>query len=111
MAPHLYRALVGAAVSGLRRGGAGGRPDPVRRAAPDRQVEQGPQRNLKPLTFLRSFFTGRAAQRVDGFAYHPYTRPPAPSPRAPADDATIRSYGRVLRALDSARERGKLRRR
>ena len=36
----------------------------------------GPKRNLKPLRFLRSFFSrGKRSPGLDGFAYHPYTRP------------------------------------
>jgi hypothetical protein len=110
VAPHLYRGLVGAAVRGLQRGGAGRDPILFGELLPIGKPVDGPKRNLKPLKFLRSFFTGKPLSGVDGFAYHPYTRAAGPLLREPTgDDATIRSYGRVLQALDSARARGKLR--
>ena len=110
VAPHLYRGLVRAAVSGLQRGGAGRDPILFGELLPIGKPVAGPKRNLKPLKFLRSFFTGKPLSGVDGFAYHPYTRAAGPLLREPTgDDATIRSYGRVLHVLDSARARGKLR--
>jgi hypothetical protein len=110
VAPHLYRGLVRAAVSGLQRGGAGRDPILFGELLPIGKPVDGPKRNLKPLKFLRSFFTGKPLSGVDGFAYHPYTRAAGPLLREPTgDDATIRSYGRVLHALDSARARGQLR--
>ncbi len=110
IAPHLYRGLVRAAVSGLERGGAGGDPILFGELLPIGKPVPGPKRNLKPLKFLRSFFTGKPLSGVDGFAYHPYTRAAGPLLREPTgDDATIRSYGRVLRTLDAARARGRLR--
>jgi hypothetical protein len=110
VAPHLYRGLVRAAVQGLERGGAGGDPILFGELLPIGKPIDGPKRNLKPLKFLRSFFTGKPLSGVDGFAYHPYTRAAGPLVREPTgDDATIRSYGRVLHALDAARARGKLR--
>ena len=109
VAPHLYRAMVRAAVRGLKRGGAGGKTTLFGELLPIGKSSTGPRRNLKPLRFLRAFFSGRVGG-VDGFAYHPYTRPLGPLVREPSpDDATIRSYGRIFRALDSARERGRLR--
>jgi hypothetical protein len=110
VAPHLYRGLVRAAVRGLERGGVG--PDPILfgELLPIGKPVDGPKRNLKPLKFLRAFFTGRPISGVDGFAYHPYTRAGGPLVREPTgDDATIHSYGRLLQALDSARARGRLR--
>ena len=75
-----------------------------RRTGPEAQPEADPlpARVLQPRA---SALTG-----VDGFAYHPYTRAgralAASSPRS--DDATIRSYGRITRALDSARASGRI---
>ena len=110
VAPHLYRGLVRAAVKGLKRGGVGRDPILFGELLPIGKPIGGPKRNLKPLKFLRSFFTGKPLSGLDGFAYHPYTRAAGPLLREPSsDDATIRSYGRVLRALDAARRRGKLR--
>ena len=110
VAPHHYRAMVRAAVRGLTRGGVGRDPILFGELLPIGKAVSGPKRNIKPLRFLRAFFSGRAISGLDGFAYHPYTRSGGPLVREPsADDATIRSYGRVLRALDSARARGKLR--
>jgi len=110
VAPHLYRGLVRAAVRGLQRGGVGRDPILFGELLPIGKPIDGPKRNLKPLKFLRSFFTGKPLSGLDGFAYHPYTRAAGPLLREPSgDDATIRSYGRVLRTLDAARSRGKLR--
>jgi hypothetical protein len=110
VAPHLYHAMVRAAVAGLQRGGAGRKTTLFGELLPIGKSVDGPKRNLKPLKFLRSFFQGKPLSGLDGFAYHPYTRRAGPLLREPSgDDATIRSYGRVLRALDSARARGKLR--
>ncbi len=128
-APHLYRALVRAGVDGLRRSGNGrdrilfGELLPIGRRGFRANI------NVKPLRFLREFFCvdsnfrrfrGLAARRrscsryrrltgVNGFAYHPYTRPSGPLTREPTrDDATIRSLGRVLRVLDRARSRRRI---
>ena len=110
VAAHHYRAMVRAAVRGLTRGGVGRDPILFGELLPIGKAVSGPKRNIKPLRFLRAFFSGRPISGLDGFAYHPYTRSGGPLVREPsADDATIRSYGRVLRALDSARARGKLR--
>jgi hypothetical protein len=110
VAPHHYRALVRAAVSGLNRGGAGRDPILFGELLPIGKTSSGPKRNLQPLRFLRAFLSGRPLSGLDGFAHHPYTRPAGPLVREPtADDVTIRSLGRILRVLDSARARGKLR--
>lgn len=109
VAPGLYRALVRAAVSGLKRGGVGGDPILFGELLPIGKAVSGPKRNLKPLRFLRAFFAGKPLSGLDGFAYHPYTRAAGPLLREPSgDDATIRSYGRVFRVLDSARARGRI---
>jgi hypothetical protein len=109
VAPRLYHALVRAAVRGLRRGGAGRKPTLFGELLPIGKPSTGPKRNLKPLRFLRWFFRGRQLSGLDGFAYHPYTRPAGPLVREPSpDDATIGSYRRVLRVLDSARARGRI---
>jgi hypothetical protein len=110
VAAHHYRAMVRAAVRGLRRGGSGRDPILFGELLPIGKPVRGPKRNLKPIAFLRAFFSGKPISGVGGFAYHPYTRAAGPLLREPSsDDATIRSYGRILRALDSARSRGKLR--
>jgi hypothetical protein len=110
VAPGLYRAMVRAAVKGLRRGASGGDPILFGELLPIGKPVRGPKRNLKPLAFLRAFFQGRPLTGLSGFAYHPYTRPAGPMFAEPSsDDATVHSYGRILRALDSARARGKLR--
>jgi hypothetical protein len=110
VAAHHYRAMVRAAVRGLTRGGVGRDPILFGELLPIGKARSGPKRNIKPLRFLRAFFSGRPVSGLDGFAYHPYTRSGGPLVREPSgDDATIRSYGRILRVLDSARARGKLR--
>jgi hypothetical protein len=109
VAPGLYRAMVRAAVSGLKRGGSGRDPILFGELLPIGKPIDGPKRNLQPLKFLRAFFRGRPLSGLSGFAYHPYTRPAGPlNPEPTVDDATIRSYGRVLRVLDSARARGRI---
>lgn len=128
-APHRYRALVREAVSGLRRSGHAGNTILFGELLPIGKSRYFRKNTIKPLRFIREFFCldsswrpfrGRAAtlrgcQRyrpitgVTGFAYHPYTRPNGPRGREPsADDATIRSYGRIARALDIARSKGRI---
>jgi hypothetical protein len=110
VAPHHYRAMVRAAVRGLTRGGVGRDPILFGELLPIGRSTSGPKRNLQPLRFLRAFFQGRPLSGLDGLAHHPYTRPLGPLLREPtSDDVTIRSLGRLLRTLDSARARGKLR--
>jgi hypothetical protein len=110
VAPHIYKAMVRAAVKGLRRGGATHDPILFGELIPIGMRSRGPKRNLPPLTFLRSFFQGKPISGLGGFAYHPYTRPAGPLNREPTgNDATVRSFGRVLRVLDHARAGGKLR--
>ena len=110
VAPGLYRAMVRAAVAGLRRGGSGHDPILFGELLPIGKPVDGPKRNLQPLRFLRAFFRGKPLSGLAGFAYHPYTRPAGPLNREPtANDATIRSFGRVLHVLDQARASGKLR--
>jgi hypothetical protein len=110
VAPRLYHALVQAAARGLKRGGVGHDPVLFGELLPIGKSSTGPKRNLKPLRFLRAFFSaGKRLTGVDGFAYHPYTRPAGPFLLEPSpDDATIRSYGRVGHVLDSARARGRV---
>jgi hypothetical protein len=128
-APHLYRALVREAVSGLHRSGHAGNTILFGELLPIGKSRYFRKNTIKPLRFIREFFCldsswrpfrGRAAalrgcQRyrpitgVTGFAYHPYTRPNGPRGREPSsDDATIRSYGRITRALDIARSKGRI---
>jgi hypothetical protein len=110
VAPHIYRELVRAGERGLARGGAKRRPVLFGELLPIGKSSTGPKRNLKPLRFLRSFFSrGKPLSGLDGFAYHPYTRAAGPLLIEPSsDDATIRSYGRIGRVLDSARARGRI---
>jgi hypothetical protein len=129
VAPHLYRALVRAGVAGLRRAGNSGDRVLFGELLPIGKSRTSPTSNLKPIRFLREFFCldprgrpygGRTARAhgcrgykrvtgVNGFAYHPYTRPGGPRIVEPShDDATIRSIGRVTRALDLARRRGRI---
>lgn len=128
-APHRYRSLVREAVSGLGRSGHAGNTILFGELLPIGKSRYFRKNTIKPLRFLREFFCldsswhpfqGRAAslrgcQRyrpitgVTGFAYHPYTRPNGPRGREPSsDDATIRSYGRIARALDIARSKGRI---
>jgi hypothetical protein len=110
VAPHIYREMVRAGARGLARGGAGRDPILFGELLPIGKSSTGPKRNLKPLRFLRAFFSrGERLTGLDGFAYHPYTRPAGPFLIEPSpDDATIRSYGRISRVLDSARARGRI---
>ena len=110
VAPHVYRKLVRAGARGLERGGAGGDPILFGELLPIGKPSTGPKRNLKPLRFLRAFFSrGKRLTGLDGFAYHPYTRPAGPFLIEPsADDATIRSYGRIGRVLDAASANGRI---
>jgi hypothetical protein len=128
-APHRYRALVRAAVAGLRLSGHAGHTILFGELLPIGKSRYFRKNTIKPLRFIREFFCldsrwrpfrGRAARRrgcrryrkitgVTGFAYHPYTRPNGPRGREPSsDDATIRSYGRITRALDIARRKGRI---
>jgi hypothetical protein len=129
VAPHLYRSMVRAAVAGLERSGHAGHTILFGELLPIGKSGSGPKQNLQPIRFLREFFCldsswrpfrGRAAKLrgcnryrkltgVDGFAYHPYTRPGGPRIVEPSqDDATIRSLGRVTRTLDIARRKGRI---
>jgi hypothetical protein len=128
-APHRYRALVREAVAGLRESGHASDTILFGELLPIGKSAYFRKNTIKPLRFIREFFcldsswrpfTGRAArlrgcQRyrpitgVTGFAYHPYTRPNGPRGREPSrDDATIRSYRRIARALDIARSKGRI---
>ncbi|HKP20867.1 MAG TPA: hypothetical protein VJT68_05085 [Thermoleophilaceae bacterium] len=110
VAPHIYKAMVRAAVRGLRRGGATHDPILFGELMPIGLPVRGPRRNSKPIAFLRSFFQGKPISGLGGLAYHPYTRPAGPlNPEPTSDDATIRSLPRLVRALDHARASGKLR--
>jgi hypothetical protein len=110
VAPHIYREMVRSGVRGLERGGAGGDPILFGELLPIGKPSTGPKRNLKPLRFLRAFFSrGKRLTGLDGFAYHPYTRPAGPFLIEPSsDDATIRSYGRVGHVLDAARANNRI---
>src|SRR3954471_10703518 len=119
-APHLYRNLVRAAVSGLRASGHGGDTILFGELLPIGKAKLFRKNTMKPLRFLREFFCigthARACRGykpltgLRGFAYHPYTRPNGPRGREPsADDATIRSIGRVTHLLDRARARHRIR--
>ena len=128
-APHFYRQMVASAVSGLGRAGQGGDTILFGELLPIAPRALRPRTNMKPVLWLREFFCldrrgrafrGRAARArgcnrfrrvggVDGFAYHPYTRPNGPRGVEPSpDDATIRSIGRITRVLDLARRKGRI---
>jgi hypothetical protein len=110
VAPRIYKAMVRAAVRGLRRGGATHDPILFGELMPIGLPVRGPRRNSKPIAFLRSFFQGKPIGGLGGLAYHPYTRPAGPlNPEPTSDDATIRSLPRLVRALDRARASGGLR--
>ena len=132
VAPHLYRDLVRGAVDGLRRSGHAQDQILWGELLPIGRGDTGARKTIKPIRFLREMFCvdgrwrayrGRAARvrgchrfrrlgGVTGFAYHPYTRQDGPAAREPtADDATIRSLGRVAATLDRAAARGQLARR
>jgi hypothetical protein len=129
VAPHSYRAMVRSSVAGLHRAGHGGSTILFGELLPIGKSRTGPKQNLQPIRFLREFFCldsswrpfrGRAAKvrncdryrrltGLDGFAYHPYTRPGGPRIVEPSrDDATIRSLGRVTRALDIGRRKNRI---
>jgi hypothetical protein len=129
VAPHSYRSMVRSSVAGLNRAGHAGSTILFGELLPIGKSSSGPRQNLQPIRFLREFFCldsswrpfrGRAAKLrgcnryrkltgLDGFAYHPYTRPGGPRIVEPsANDATIRSLGRVTRALDRARGKGRI---
>jgi hypothetical protein len=129
VAPHLYRSMVRSSVAGLQRSGHDGHTILFGEILPIGKSSSGPKLNLRPIRFLREFFCldsnwrrfrGRAAKvrgcdryrkltGVDGFAYHPYTRGGGPRIVEPSpDDATIRSLGRVTRALDIARRKRRI---
>lgn len=122
-APRIYRDMVRNAVAGLRLSGHAGDTTLFGELLPIGQSRTGPRNSIRPVAFLREFFCldrrlrpyrGSTARRhgcssgtrvsgVDGFAYHPYTRPGGPRVReAHADDATVRSLGRITRVLDRA---------
>ena len=128
-APHRYRALVREAVAGLRRAGHAGSTVLFGELLPIGKSRYFRKNTIKPLRFIHEFFCldsrwrpfrGQAARLrgchryrkltgLTGFAYHPYTRPNGPRGKEPSpDDATIRSYGRITRALDIARRRGRI---
>jgi hypothetical protein len=128
-APHHYRALVREAVAGLHRSGHSASTILFGELLPIGKSRYFRKNTIKPLRFIREFFCldsswrafrGRAARMrgcqryrpitgVTGFGYHPYTRPNGPRGREPSsDDATIRSYGRITRALDTARRKGRI---
>ena len=121
--------MVRRAVAGINAAGAGGDTVLFGELLPIGRKRLGPKSNLRPLLFLREFFClnsrlrpyrGAAARArncrryrrlrgLDGFAYHPYTRPGGPRVKEPTrDDATIRSLRRITRLLDSARRRKRI---
>jgi hypothetical protein len=128
-APHLYRRLVRAAAAGLAASGHGNDRILFGELLPIGKSRIFRNNTMKPLRFLREFFCldsrgqplrGHAAKirgcssfarltGINGFGYHPYTRPNGPRGKEPTrDDATIRSIGRVTRVLDIAGARGRI---
>lgn len=131
IAPHLYRQLVLWALDGLGRAGHGRDSVLFGELLPIGHSRRGPRNTIKPIEFIREFFCldarwrpyrGGAARardcdryrelrKVTGFAIHPYSRPSGPRTREPSRyDATIRSLGRVERALDRAAGLNRVRR-
>ena len=127
--PRLYRSLVRAGVAGLARSGNSRDRILFGELLPIAPSRRSPRTNMRPILFLREFFCldsrgrpyrGRAARLrgcsgykrisgVNGFAYHPYTRPGGPRiAESSSDNATIRSISRVTRVLDLARRRGRI---
>jgi hypothetical protein len=128
-APRLYRALSQAGASGLRASGHTRDRILFGELLPIGKARVFRRNTMKPILFLREMFClnsrwrryrGHAAKvhgcsrykaltGLNGFAYHPYTRPNGPRGREPSRlDATIRSIHRVTRALDRARRRGRI---
>src|SRR4051812_26684629 len=125
-APYLYRRLVTGGVAGLKRAGHGGDRLLFGELLPIGKPRLTKRNSLKPLRFLREFFCvsshWRAAHSrmrgcnhfrkvtgVNGFSYHPYTRPNGPRGKEPSrDDATIRSVRRITRTLDRAHRKRRL---
>jgi hypothetical protein len=125
-APYLYRRLVSGGVAGLGRSGHAGDRILFGELLPIGKPKLGRRNALKPLRFMREFFCVNSHWRashsrkrgcnhfrkvtgVNGFGYHPYTRPNGPRGKEPTrDDATIRSLGRVTRTLDRAQRKGRL---
>jgi hypothetical protein len=128
--PRLYRGLARAGAAGLAAAGHGGNTILFGELLPIGKSRLFRKNTMKPLVFLREFFClnrhghryrGRTARAhgcsgykplsgLNGFAYHPYTRPNGPRGREPSpDDATIRSIHRITRVLDVARRRGRIR--
>jgi hypothetical protein len=129
-APRLYRALSQAGADGLRASGHTSDRILFGEFLPIGKARVFRRNTMKPILFLREMFClnshwrryrGRAAKAhgcrhykplrgLNGFAYHPYTRPNGPRGKEPSRlDATIRSIRRVTRALDRARRRGRIR--
>ena len=129
-APRLYRALAQGGADGLRASGHGADRILFGELLPIGKSRLFRKNTMKPILFLREMFClnshwrryrGHAAKvhgcrhyhalkGLNGFAYHPYTRPNGPQGREPTRlDATIRSIGRITRALDRARRRGRIR--
>ena len=127
--PRLYRSLLRSGVAGLKRSGHGGQRILFGELLPIGKRNLFRKNTMQPIRFLRELFCldsswrayrGRTARQrgcngyrkitgVNGFAYHPYTRPKGPLAKEPTrDDATIRSYGRITRALDIARRKGRI---
>ena len=127
--PRLYRSLIKAGTSGLRKAGHSGDRVLFGELLPIGKVRVFRKNTMQPLLFLRELFCldsrwrpyrGRTAKAhgckgykkitgVNGFAYHPYTRPAGPRAKEPTrNDATIRSIGRITRVLDIARRKGRI---
>jgi hypothetical protein len=127
--PRIYRSLIKAGTTGLKRAGHGGDRILFGELLPIGKTRVFRKNTIQPLLFLRELFCldsswrpyrGRTATAhgckgyrkitgVNGFAYHPYTRPAGPRAKEPtSNDATIRSIGRITRALDIARRKGRI---
>jgi hypothetical protein len=127
--PRLYRSLIKAGTTGLARSGHRGDRVLFGELLPIGKTRLFRKNTMQPILFMRELFCldshwrpyrGRTAKAhgcrgyrkitgVNGFAYHPYTRPAGPRAKEPtSNDATIRSIGRITRALDIARRKGRV---
>lgn len=127
--PRLYRGLMRATTAGLRRSGHSGDRVLFGELLPIGKSKVFRKNTVKPVLWLRELFCldsrwrpyrGRTARGhgctgyrkltgFNGFAYHPYTRAQGPRAVEPSrDDATIRSIGRITRALDIARRKRRI---
>jgi hypothetical protein len=127
--PRIYRGLLNAAAAGLSASGHGSDQLLLGELLPFSRSTRSSTKKIRPLAFLRELacldsryraFKGKAAKRRGctgfkalpgtGLAYHPYTLAGGPNVATPhRDDASIGQLGRVTKALDRLRSKGRLR--